>query len=144
MIRLGLGLYLKQINDVKTHSRSRHDFRQPGTRITIGIVGWRSLDLVGRIFDMPQENHLESISSTFYEHILHWYFGAKNYKAVFWVWNFLAPKYKQKSPLKMLIKLMPGFVKSQLFTYCMHIKLNLVKYTHGGLVLGSSRYSIMP
>jgi len=25
-------------------------------------------------------------------------FGAKNYKAVFWVWNFLAPKYLLKMP----------------------------------------------
>jgi len=30
---------------------------------------------------------------------------SKNYKAVFWVWNCLAPKYRQKSVRKMLVKL---------------------------------------
>jgi len=35
-------------------------------------------------------------------------FGAKNYKAVFWVWKFLAPKYWQKSMRKMFMKLTPS------------------------------------
>jgi hypothetical protein len=46
-----------------------------------------------------------SISYTFYARILRQYFGPKNYKVVFWVWNFLAPKYWQKSEHKMLMKL---------------------------------------
>jgi len=36
------------------------------------------------------------------------YFGAKNNKAVFWIWNFLAPKYWKKSARKMLMKFTPG------------------------------------
>jgi len=46
-----------------------------------------------------------SISYTFYARILRQYFGPKNYKVVFWVWNFLEPKYWQKSNYKMLMKL---------------------------------------
>ncbi len=36
------------------------------------------------------------------------YLIAKNYKAVFWIWNFSAPKYWQKSAHKMLMKLTQG------------------------------------
>jgi len=38
---------------------------------------------------------LPSISSMFYALIFIQNFGAQNHKAVFWVWNFLAPKYRQ-------------------------------------------------
>jgi len=51
---------------------------------------------------------LESISSTFYACILRQYFGAKNYKAVFWVLNFWHQNIGKKSASKMLMKLTPG------------------------------------
>jgi len=66
------------------------------------ILDYSSLD--SSILDVS----LVSISSTFYVAILCRYFGAKNYKAVNWVWNLLAPKYWQKRAHKMLMKSTPG------------------------------------
>jgi len=48
------------------------------------------------------------ILSQFNQHFMRTYFqnfGAKNYKVVFWVLNFVAPKYRWKNVLKMLMKL---------------------------------------
>jgi len=50
---------------------------------------------------------LNIVASSAYMSIFRTNFGAKNYKAVFWVLNFLVPKYQQKSARKMLIKLTP-------------------------------------
>ncbi len=50
------------------------------------------------------------ILTTFYELTFFWYFGAKNYKAVFWVWNFFRQNIGKKSLRKILMKLTPGAI----------------------------------
>ncbi len=53
-------------------------------------------------------------------------FGAKNYKAVFWVWHFLALKYQQKNVRKMLMKSTPvSLYASKCITAMLYLSISV-------------------
>jgi len=79
---------LGTITKIFSSSKPSHRIKLRCSKLSVGQT--EDFDIETQCWDL--HCILESISSTFYSHILRQFFGAKNYKAVFWVWIFLGAK----------------------------------------------------
>ncbi len=61
-------------------------------------------------------------------------FCVKNYKGVFWVWNFMAPKYEPKSARKMWTKLTIGVFFQLVFISFRQFNSSIIKINYKTMI----------